>query len=490
MSWLETPPGSYSQTKPLSLHFRVETALPNKRNHMEKIVLTSLAALISLSGLQAAEVVKPIVETPEQRDARMAWWREARFGMFVHWGLYSVAGGEWDGQKLKQHNVEWIQKHKNIPADVYAATLVPQFNPKEGFAEEWAKTAKLAGCSYLVFTSKHHEGFAMHDSAVTTFDAKDVTGRDLFKEVVNATKAQGLKFGAYHSVIDWHHPDAYAGFGLPTVKGVTNKGRDNSKYVDYLHKQVEEIVSNYGDIDLIWWDYSKPDCQGENWRAKDLVAMVRKHQPNILTNNRLYATKASPIKGSPSLLEEWTPDKGDFMTPEQHIPDTGLDGVDWETCMTMNGTWGYSTSDNKWKSSETLIRSLVDVVSKGGNYLLNIGPKADGSIPEQSVKCMQDIGAWMDVNSEAIYGTTASPYPTPKWGRYTKKSDRLYAHVFDWPQQGKLLVPTTGRAISKVYLLADTSKRSLKTKQVGGGLSIQLPATAPDAIASVIVIEY
>ncbi|WP_372808795.1 alpha-L-fucosidase [Pontiella sp.] len=457
---------------------------------MKKLIMATTVVLFSAGGLRAAEQRHVKVESSQERDARMAWWREARFGMFVHWGLYSIPAGEWNGNKWEKGGLEWIQKRANIPADVYEKALVPQFKPKDGFAEEWAKTAKMAGCKYLVFTSKHHEGFALHDSKQTTFDAMDACGRDLFKEIVDATKAEGLKVGAYHSVIDWHHPQAYAGFGLPTVKGVTNEGRDNSVYVDYLHKQVEEIVTGYGPIDVIWWDFSKPNCQGESWRAKELMALVRKHQPNILMNDRLYAAKASFIGGNSGLLKEWSSERGDFTTPEQHIPDTGMDGVDWETCMTMNTGWGFNQFDHNWKSSKVLIQNLVDVVSKGGNYLLNIGPKADGTIPPESIERMKAIGAWMDVNGDAIYGTVASPFEKPAWGRYTAKPHRLYAHVFDWPAAGTLAVASGNLNVTKAYLLADGKKAGLRVEKTADGLALALPAKAPDAIASVIVLEH
>lgn len=457
---------------------------------MKHIILISGVLLAGICTLSASEVAELPLETSEQRDARMAWWREARFGMFVHWGLYSVPAGEWDGRKFKQGGVEWIQKKANIAADVYEQRLLPQFKPKADFAAEWAATAKMAGCKYLVFTSKHHEGFALHDSQLTTFDAKDATGRDLFKEIVEATRAEGLKVGAYHSLIDWHHPQAYAGFGLPTIQGVTNEGRDNSVYVEYLHGQVEEILTGYGKIDLLWWDFSKPDCQGESWRANELITMVRQHQPQILMNDRLFSTAHGFMNKKESPLKAWNPSRGDFTTPEQHIPATGVAGVDWETCMTMNTTWGYNQYDHKWKPAGKLIHNLIDVVSKGGNYLLNVGPKADGTIPQESVERMQIIGQWMDVNGEAIYGTIASPYEMPQWGRYTAKSNRLYAHVFEWPTDATLTVPKSERDIAKAYLLADPAQRALSTKSTAAGVTIDLPAHAPDAIASVIVIEY
>lgn len=457
---------------------------------MKNLILYIGATLVLMSSLSADEETDPKLETTEQRDARMEWWREARFGMFVHWGLYSIPAGEWNGKKFKQGGVEWIQKKANISAEVYEKRLIPKFKPKAGFAEEWAATAKMAGCKYLVFTSKHHEGFSLHDSQYTTFDAKDASGRDLFKEIVDATKAEGLKVGAYHSVIDWHHPHAYAGFGLPTIKGVTNEGRDNSIYVEYLHRQVEEIMSGYGPIDIVWWDFSKPDCQGESWRAKELIEMVRKYQPQILMNDRLFSTAHGFMNKKESPLKAWNPSRGDFTTPEQHIPATGVEGVDWETCMTMNTTWGYNQYDHKWKPTKKLIQNLIDIVSKGGNYLLNVGPKADGTIPQESIERMQAIGQWMNINGEAIYGTQASPHPRPNWGRYTSKADQLYAHVFQWPENAKLVIPKADRKISKVYLLADKEKRALPVQSDETGVTIHLPTEAPDSIASVIVIEY
>jgi alpha-L-fucosidase len=425
------------------------------------------------------------------RDERMGWWREARFGMFVHWGLYSIPAGEWNGRIWTRGGTEWIQKRGDISADVYAETLLPKFNPRADFAAEWAETAKTAGCRYLVFTSKHHEGFALHDSKLTTFDAKDTCGRDLFREIVEAARAEGLKVGAYHSLIDWHHPHAYAGFGLPTVKGVTNEGRDNSIYVDYLHGQVEEIMSGYGPIDIVWWDFSREDCQGESWRARELISMVRRYQPHIIMNNRLYRI---PEAGWPK-NKDWSkgftmdPQYGDFCTPEQKIPATGVEGVDWETCMTMNTTWGYNQHDHQWKSSAELIRNLVDIVSKGGNYLLNVGPKADGSIPEESLERMQAIGRWMRTNSESIYGTGASPYEQPSWGRYTRKEGMLYAHVFDWPENKILSIPCDAGRVSSAYLLAD-SETPLKLGKTGNALLIHLPEEAPDAVASVVAIKF
>ena len=456
--------------------------------------IISFVFLVGVQGPVRADESTGSSETLQQRDTRMAWWREARFGMFVHWGLYSIPAGEWDGQKWTSGGMEWIQWWAGIPAEEYARRLVPQFKPKKGFAREWAQQAKAAGCKYVVFTSKHHEGFALHDSAVSDYDAKDACGRDIFKEIVEALRAEGLKVGIYHSVIDWHHPDAYAGMGLPTIKGVTNEGRNNANYVNYLHHQVKELVSGYGPLDIVWWDYSSKQCQGESWRADELMAMVRKHQPGIIMNNRLFRSSEAgwPKDWSKGFVID--PKYGDFSTPEQHIPPTGVPGVDWETCMTMNGTWGYSRHDQTWKSTQQLIRNLVDIASKGGNYLLNIGPMADGTVPEESVVRMQEIGQWMRVNGESIYGTQASPFAELIWGRCTQKQmganrTRLYLQVFDWPADGKLMLSGLLNTPVKAFLLADSAQRRLNINQSGNQVTIQVPRETPDQNATVVVLD-
>ena len=420
----------------------------------------------------------------------MAWWRDARFGMFVHWGLYAIPAGEWDGKKWERGGMEWIQKRANVPADVYAERLLPQFKPKEGFAQEWAELAKAAGCKYVVFTNKHHEGFALHDSAVTTFDAKDVTGRDLHKEIVDAVRGSGLRVGAYHSLWDWHHPHAYAGPGTNNPNCQTMEGRDPGIYIQFLRSQLHEIVSNYGDLDVLWFDYSSKQIQGESWKANELVAMVREHQKAIITNNRLYR---SPEAGwhDDHHLEPFDNRYGDFCTPEQRIPPTGVPGVDWETCMTINTTWGYSQHDHAWKPTQTLIRNLVDIASKGGNYLLNIGPMADGSVPQETVTRMREIGDWMKVNGQSIYGTTASPFAELKWGRCTKKvgdnSTLLYLHVFDWPTDGKLVVPGLTGKVKQATLLA--GGKVLTFDRTDQGAVIHVPTEPSDQNVSVVVVE-
>jgi len=466
-----------------------------------------LLGLMSLLGCQttapslktSGAPSKP--ESPAQRDARMAWWREARFGMFVHWGLYSGLAGTWEGKPVgKTGGMEWIQQRVKADTDTYAAAALPKFKPTPGFARKWARLAKEAGCRYLVFTTKHHEGFGLFDSKAGDYNAGAKLHRDLVKEIVEACRAEGLRVGFYHSVIDWHHDQyAYAkSKQLPhPLKGkpYPNGERDHSKYVDYLHKQVNELVSNYGPVDVLWWDYSAQDFQGqEAWRAFDLMNMVRAKQPAIIMNNRLFRSPEAGWSGmgTEGYIPTLDPKYGDFITPEQHIPATGMPGVDWETCMTLNTTWGYSEHDHAWKSDETLIRNLVDIASKGGNYLLNIGPKGDGSVPEESVKSLHAIGAWMKKNGESIYGTQASPFASLAWGRCTQKklaggNTRLYLHVFDWPKDSKIVLPGLTNRPLKARLL--DGGRRLDATAGENGVVVVMPAIASDPIATVAVLD-
>jgi len=443
------------------------------------------AGLIGVNAVHA--------ETPAERDSRMTWWREARFGMFVHWGLYSGLAGTWKGKKVGDRGgMEWIQQRVKADTWEHAHEAVPRFKPTKDFAKEWAALAREAGCRYLVFTSKHHDGFALFASDVTTYDAKDLVGRDLCKEIVDACKAEGLKVGFYHSVIDWHHPqyDYVAAGALPYPlknKPSPNGPRNHAVYVDFLHRQAEELMTGYGGVDVIWWDYSKKGNEGPFWRADELMAMVRKHQPAIISNNRLYHVTSPKDSSHADRLRAWDPKQGDFTTPEQHIPATGVPGVDWEVCMTMNTTWGFSEHDSAWKTDEKLIRNLVDIVSKGGNYLLNIGPKGDGSVPAESVSSMKAISRWMRTNSESIYGTSASLFPKLPWGRSSTKGRTLYLHVFDWPAHGKLLLPGLKTAVAKVRLLGTDAKP--RTEKTADGVVVALPTKAPDPIASVIALE-
>ncbi|TWU35023.1 alpha-L-fucosidase [Novipirellula artificiosorum] len=438
-------------------------------------------------------------ETSQQRDARMKWWRDARFGMFVHWGLYSGLAGTWDGKPVgTRGGMEWIQQRVKADTNAYAEQAIPKFKPSEIFAAQWAKLAKNAGCKYLVFTTKHHDGFGLHDSKAGDFNAGHVLNRDLVREIVEACRSEGLKVGFYHSVIDWHHDQyTYAeSKQLPhPLKGqpYPNGLRDHAKYQDYLHTQVDELLSNYGPVDVLWWDYSSQDFQGdEAWRANELMQLARARQPGIIMNNRLFRTPEAGWSGmgTAGFIAQLDSQYGDFITPEQHIPSTGMPGIDWETCMTMNTTWGFSDHDDAWKSDQTLIRNLVDIASKGGNYLLNIGPKGDGSIPQQSIDALQSIGKWMQINGEAIHGTTASPFATlPFDGRCTSKPGKLYLHLFDRPNDGRLLLPMTN-PIRKAYLLSDPETTlSISVINTDNGQTIRLPDTEVNPLPAVVVAE-
>lgn len=439
------------------------------------------------SEVQAEDNYLKNTESAADKQARMQWWKEARFGMFVHWGLYSSAEGEWNGKEYKR-GAEWIQKLANVPADVYEETMLPQFKPSPDFASQWARLAKKAGAKYVVFTSKHHEGFALHDSAQTQFDAKDVTGRDLYKEIVEAVRGENLRVGVYHSLWDWHHPDAPAGTDAINVNGLSMEGRKLPRYVDYLHAQVnEQTDGRYGPIDILWLDYSQNQFQGEAWRAKDLVTMVRENQPQILINNRLWKNK---VEDRNQYEKYWF---GDFATPEQHIPATGIEGIDWETCDTLNITWGWSKHATAFKTSEQLIHRLVDAVSKGGNYLLNIGPLPDGTIDPTTIDRFEALGAWMGINGEAIYGTQAGPFTRLPWGRATSKTlenggYRLYLHVFDWPATGNLFVPGLKTLPQRSRVIGGSSVRAVEE---GGKLFIQdLPGKPVHEAATVIVLDF
>src|SRR3989441_4400041 len=427
------------------------------------------------------------VETNAERNRRMKWWREARFGMFIHWGLYAVPAGEYKGQRSTRIG-EWIMEWANIPRADYEK-FASQFNPVKFNAAEWVRIAKDAGMKYIVITSKHHDGFAMYDSKVSSYDIVDSTPyrKDPIKALAAEAKKQGLKFCFYYSILDWHYPSVYvdAPGKDPTAGNGTTKMRPGGKedYVKYMKAQLAELITKY-DPAVLWFDGEWQDWWTEE-DGRDLYKFVRGLKLDIIINNRVGKGRQG-MEGMNKTDRQYS---GDFGTPEQQIPANGLPGVDWESCMTMNTTWGYKSYDHQWKSTETIVRNLIDIASKGGNYLLNVGPTSEGLIPQPSVERLREVGNWMKTNGAAIYGTTASPFATQlAFGRATSKSGRVYLHVFDWPKDGNLRVPSWGQSVKKAYLLAG-SKPALKFTRDEDGITVRLPAKAPDSVASVIVLE-
>ncbi|MCX6227438.1 MAG: alpha-L-fucosidase, partial [Bacteroidia bacterium] len=421
-------------------------------------------------------------EAKADKDARMEWWRDARFGMFIHWGLYAVPAGEWKGQT---NHAEWIRESARIPLEEYDK-FVGQFNPVKFNADDWVKMAKDAGMKYIVITSKHHDGFGLFNSRQTDFDVMSTPfKRDILKELSKACEKQGMTFCFYHSIMDWHHPDY-----LPRrswEKTRTTEGANFDNYRSYMKAQLKELLTRYGKLGVLWFDGEWENTWTTEY-GKDLYNYVRNLQPDIIINNRVTVGR-SGMAG----MNQDGEFAGDFGTPEQEIPATGIPGADWESCMTMNDHWGYNKNDKNFKTTEQILRMLADIASKGGNYLLNIGPTADGLFPQESIDRLKEIGAWMKTNGEAIYSTQASPFKNLPWGRCTQKkmtgSTRLYLHVFDWPSDQKLFIPGLGNKPIRTYLLSDANQEELPYTIESGGITIQIPAKMPDAINSVIVLD-
>ena len=433
---------------------------------------------------KASAMSAPCGKKAMSKDERMDWWRQARFGMFIHWGLYAVPAGEWKGQKIPGIG-EWIMQNAHIPVSEYEQ-LAKQFNPVKFDAEQWVQIAKNAGMKYIVITSKHHDGFCMWDTKYTDYDVVDATPfkRDVLGELSKACRKNGIKMCFYHSIMDWHHPDAQAPF-YPNYNDTSKSNPNFDRYVEYYMKgELKELVQKYGPLGILWFDgeWVKDWSREMGWNMYDYCLSL---QPDIIVNNRVGNGRQG-MRG----LSKTNEFAGDYGTPEQEIPATGLPGVDWETCMTMNDTWGYKSYDNNWKSSEDLIHKLVDISSKGGNFLLNVGPTAEGLIPAPSVERLAAIGKWMKVNSESIYGTTASPLGEVPWGRCTAKPGKLYLHVFNWPANGKLEVSGLKDKAKKAYLLADEEKGKLPIESLSKEkIVITVPSKASDPVDTVIVLE-
>ncbi|MCX6873621.1 MAG: alpha-L-fucosidase [Verrucomicrobia bacterium] len=410
-------------------------------------------------------------ETPAQRDARMQWWREAKFGMFIHWNTSCVPGGVYHGK----HNYfvgEWLMHDEKVSVAEYRS-YAKQFNPVKFNAEQMVLLAKEAGMRYVVFTAKHHDGLAMYASKVSPWNIVEATPfkRDVVKELADACQKHGLRFGLYYShAMDWNNP------GAAVPGGIWDKAQAG-EMDEYLRKvsipQLEEILSRYGKISVLWFDTS----YDMDRRRADMVRAVLKLQPGIIINDRLGGDYP-----------------GDAASPEGSIPADGMPGRDFETCMSINDTWGFKITDQNWKPRKVLLEQLVDLASKGGNYLLNVGPNPEGEIPAPAVKRLKQVGEWTKLNGEAIFGTSASPFKKQlPWGRCTKKVDAagatLFFHVFQWPTDGKLAVPGLKNQVETAYLLADPAKKPLQTAADAAGATIHLPAAAPDKDISLVVVR-
>jgi alpha-L-fucosidase len=421
--------------------------------------------------------------------------------MFIHWGLYSIPAGEWPGKG--NGHAEWIRDTAQIPVEEYEK-LRDTFNPVKFDADAWVAAAKGAGMKYVCITTKHHDGFCLFDTKQTDWSMMHTPfKRDIMKEIAEASRKQGMVPCWYHSIMDWHHPDYVPRRPWEQASRPT-EGADFERFNSYLKSQVGELLTNYGPIGVMWFD-GQWEGTWNHTRGQDLYDHCRKLQPNVIVNNRCdRGPNMGSINGPGEAGVRYA---GDYLTPEQEIPATGL-GTDWETCMTMNNHWGYNAVDHNFKSTEDLIHKLADIASKGGNFLLNVGPTAEGEIPKESLQRLAEIGEWMNVNGEAINGTQAGPFEEQlPWGRCTMKpynagiaagkagnpltATRLYLHVFNWPKDGRLVVPGIFNEPRGAFLLASKGQNLTVTR--GGdnfdALVIDVPAKAPDAIDSVVVLD-
>jgi alpha-L-fucosidase len=431
----------------------------SRRQHLKKLLAAaggaSVAGLQPLAAMAETATAATISGVPAtdisaagnaalDHERRIRWWREAKFGMFIHWGLYSILGRE-----------AWVMGDEDIPLEEYEK-LGQQFQPPTNVARGWARLARDSGMRYMVMTAKHHEGFCLFDSKLTNYCAPRLgPGRDLVREYVEAARAENLRVGLYYSLMDWHHPD----WRLAKTDAAARK-----RFVDYTHGQIRELMTNYGKIDILWYDMPVP-LNAEQWRSAEMNAMVSQLQPDILRNNR-------------NLLP------GDFSTPEQS---TQPGRNDWEACMTINDSWAYLAGDNNWKSAQQLVQNLVECARDGGNYLLDIGPRADGSVPEPAMMRLQAIGAWLQRNGEAVYATQRCRFPHGNIGVYTRKGNTLYTIIYFWPGNVMTVGGVRCKVLSARFL---ASSKPVQFAQRGDQLIfIGLPDSAPDEPVTVIAAE-
>lgn len=447
----------------------------------------SLAFRSFAPASEAVAAPPPFHETAEQHDARMQWFRDAHFGMFIHWGLYSQPAGEWQDKTITG-GAEWIQNYLSIPSSQYS-TLTNTFNPVKFNADSWVKLMERAGVKYIAITTKHHDGFCLWPTKQNTDWNISVTPfkRDPLKELSEACARHNVRFGIYHSVLDWHHPDwpvrpAYNDYAKPPP--------DKARFKTYLFAQLKELFTNYGPMGIVWFDGTWDRKGWTSEDGKELEDYTRSLQPSVILDNRsgwLPPQRKLDFEVANSYGYTFA---GDYISPEGEVPPTGLPGIDWETCQTMQlpNNWGYNRLVG-FRSFKDLLQQLVDVTSKGGNMLLNIGPDAEGEILPQARRCLEKFGDWMAVNAESIHGTRASPFPQlPFNGRCTQKAGVLYLHVFTWPQSGKLTVPATNK-VGRACLLTAAGREVLNTTVTTRGIEISLPKSAPDPIDSVVMVE-
>ena len=456
--------------------------MPTTKNLAVKLLLSAVLMGIAGTGCGAPEPddlgERPdfLNESQDEFDTRMEWWRDARFGMFIHWGPYAVPAGEYQGETVRGVG-EWIMNSGQIPIPEYEA-FAAQFNPVLFDAEEWVRVAKDAGMKYIIITSKHHDGFGIWDSEVSDYDIMDAApfGRDILRELSDAAREAGIPLGFYHSIMDWHHPDAQ-GPHYPTYNTGEKSNPNFPRFVeDYLEPQVRELVRQY-DPAVLWFDGEWiPEWTHE--MGLEMYQLIRGMKPEILINNRVDKGRQG-MQGMTATDQRYA---GDFGTPEQEILE-GTSTLDWESCMTMNDSWGFKSSDQNWKSAETLIHNLVDIAAKGGNYLLNVGPTAEGLIPVPSVERLAEIGDWMSVNGEAIYGSRLwAHYEDGDAIRYTHTGgDFVYAVSLGWPGSDLVLHHVEPEAGSEIYLLGFDAPLTWSFEADTGEGSPALTITLPEA---------
>ena len=446
------------------------------------------AAALLVAALAAAAVPPQRPESEAERAARMKWWTEARFGLFIHWGLYALPA---------RH--EWVKSREKMTDEAYAKYF-DHFDPDLYDPRAWARAAREAGMKYFVVTTKHHDGFCLWDSELTDYKVTNTPcGRDLIGPLVEAMRAEGLRVGFYHSLLDWHHPEYTVDAHHPRRddKAFVEKarGRDLTKYAAYLHGQVRELLTGFGRIDTLFMDYSFPGPGGKGrreWRSEELIRMIRELQPGLIVNDRL------------DLLD--VPGGWDYRTPEQFMPRewVKVDGkpVPWETCQTFSGSWGYHRDESSWKSVRQLVVMLIETVSKGGNLLLNVGPTARGEFDDRALDRLRGIGRWMARNSRSIYGCTQAPAefgkPAGALLTYHPGTGRLYVHVLEWPLGVLALDGLAGR-VEYAQLLHDGSEVAFTEKGGSTGflpgergregentLTLRLPVVKPDVEVPVV----